>query len=328
VRDAMFQPPPGATAVRDGSPEHYEAMATARYIVTNDHFPEWFIRRPDQVCLQTWHGTPLKRLGFDMPEVRKSIRRAKQRWGEQAANWQYVLSPNHFSTPILQGAYAIEGEMLETGYPRIDRLVRADRDEAGRQVRERLGIPDGVRTVLYAPTYRDNIVDGRGRYRLDMHLDVERLRSAIGHDSVFLFRKHHRVSDVVPATADGFVRDVSSFPDASELLLAADVLVTDYSSMMFDFANTGRPMLFFTYDLETYRDQVRGFYFDFEQQAPGPLLRTSGELASALADIDAVRQQYVGRYADFVANYCELDDGLASARVADRVFAHEMASTP
>ena len=327
VRDAMFRPPPGATVVRDGSREHYEAMATSRFIVTNDHFPEWFSRRSDQVCLQTWHGTPLKRLGFDMPEVRKSIRRAKQRWGEQAANWQYVLSPNRFSTPLLQGAYAIEGEMLETGYPRIDRLVRADRDQAGR-VRAHLGIPEGVRTILYAPTYRDHIVDGRGRYRLDMHLDVERLRSAVGHDSVFLFRKHHRISDVVPATPDGFVRDVSDFPDASELLLAADVLVTDYSSMMFDFANTGRPMLFFTYDLDAYRDQVRGFYFDFAEQAPGPLLRTSDELASALADADAVREEYADRYADFVASFCELDDGLASARVVERVFVREMASTP
>jgi len=328
ARDAMFSAPAGATVVRDGSREHYEAMAEARFIVTNDHFPEWFSRRPDQVCLQTWHGTPLKRLGFDMPEVRKSIRRAKQRWGEQAENWQYLLSPNHFSTPILQGAYALESELLETGYPRIDRLIRGDRDEAGRQVRQRLGIPDGVRAILYAPTYRDHIVDGRGRYRLDMHLDVEALRSAVGRDSVFLFRKHHRISDVAPATADGFVRDVSGYGDASELLLAADVLVTDYSSMMFDFANTGRPMLFFTYDLESYRDQVRGFYFDFAEQAPGPLLRTSGELAAALADADSLREQYADRYADFVASYCELDDGLAAERVVDRVFARELASTP
>jgi CDP-glycerol glycerophosphotransferase len=328
VRDAAFRPPPGATAVRSGSREHYEAMATARYIVVNDHLPEWFSRRPDQVCLQTWHGTPLKRLGFDVLEVRKSTRRAKQRWGEQAASWQYVLSPNHFSTPLLRDAFALEGEILETGYPRIDRLVRADRDDAGREVRERLGIPDGVRTILYAPTYRDHIVDGRGRYRLDMHLDVERLRSAIGRDSVFLFRKHHRISDAVPATADGFVRDVSSFPDASELLLAADVLVTDYSSLMFDFANTGRPIVFFTYDLDTYRDQVRGFYLDFERQAPGPLLRTSDELAAALADTDGLRPEYADRYSEFVAAYCELDDGLAASRVIDRLFVHEMARTP
>jgi CDP-glycerol glycerophosphotransferase len=325
VRDAMCHVPPTAAALRDGSREHYEALARARFIVTNDHFPAWFTRRPDQVCVQTWHGTPLKRLGFDMPEVRKSIRRAKQRWGEQAANWQYVLSPNRFSTPILRRAFAVEGEMLETGYPRADQLSRPDRDELGRRLRQRLGIPEGVRVVLYAPTYRDHIVDSRGRYRLDLHLDVERLRSAIGHDSIVLFRKHHRISDVVPATADGFVRDVSSYPDGTDLLLAADVLVTDYSSMMFDFANTGRPMLFFTYDLETYRDQVRGLYFDLGERAPGPLLRTTDDLAAALIDIDGLQARYAGRYAQFVANFCELDDGRASARVVDGVFMREIA---
>jgi CDP-glycerol glycerophosphotransferase len=173
------------------------------------------------------------------------------------------------------------------------------------------------------PTYRDQVTDRRGRYRLDLHLDLERLRQAVGQDTVILFRKHHYVLDPVPATADGFVRDVSSYPDATELMLAADVLVTDYSSMMFDFANTGRPMLFFTYDLATYRDEVRGFYFDFLERAPGPLLSTSDEVAEALQGIDALRAQYEQRYSAFVAEFCELDDGHAAQRVVDRVFAQE-----
>jgi CDP-glycerol glycerophosphotransferase len=96
--------------------------------------------------------------------------------------------------------------------------------------------------------------------------------------------------------------------------------------MMFDFANTGRPMLFFTYDLETYRDQVRGFYFDFAAKAPGPLLRTTDELAAALSDVDGLRAEYADRYREFVSTFCELDDGLAAARVVDRVFLREMAA--
>src|SRR5690349_18436452 len=146
------------------------------------------------------------------------------------------------------------------------------------------------------PTYRDFARDRRGRYRLEPALDIERLRAAVGEDTVILFRKHHYVLDPVPETADGFVRDVSTYPDGTELLLAADVLITDYSSLMFDYANTGRPMLFFTYDLDLYRDEVRGFYFDFLERAPGPLLRTSDQVAEALADIDAVRAQYAARY--------------------------------
>jgi len=124
----------------------------------------------------------------------------------------------------------------------------------------------------------------------------------------------------VPATADGFVRDVSDFPDGTELMVAADVLVTDYSSMMFDFANTGRPMLFFTYDLAAYQEEIRGFYFDFAAQAPGPLLATSEALAEALADVDAVSAAHAERYRAFAAAFCELDDGRAAARVVDAIF--------
>jgi CDP-glycerol glycerophosphotransferase len=326
VRDGMCRVPTGGTALRMGSREYYEALARSRFIVTNDHLPDWFTRRPDQVCLQTWHGTPLKRLGLDLLDVRPAIGRATQRWTRQAENWQYVLSPNRYSTPILRRAYAVEGEMLETGYPRDDALAGPERDEEARRLRRRLGLGDDVRVVLYAPTFRDHVMDSRGRYRLNTPLDVEALRRALGPDTVLLIRKHHRVAGLVPATANGFVRDVSSYPDGTELLLVADVLVTDYSSMMFDFAITGRPMLFFTYDLETYRDQVRGFYFDFAAKAPGPLLRTTDELAAALSDVDGVRAQYADRYREFVSTFCELDDGLAAGRVVDRVFLRETAA--
>ena len=321
VRDAQCRVPETATVVREGSRDHYEALARARFVVCNDHFSEWFARRPDQVSLQTWHGTPLKRLGFDVSRMRNEVRRFEHDWRERVRNWQYVLSPNRFTTPILRRAYAIEGEILETGYPRNDVLAGPDRDVLSRQLRRRLGIPEDVRVVLYAPTYRDGVRDSRKRYRLDLQLDLDMLRSSVGKDAVVLFRKHHYIVDPVPETADGFVRDVSSYPDGTELMLAADVLVTDYSSMMFDFANTGRPMLFFTYDLDAYRDEVRGFYFDFENDAPGPLLRTTEELVDALGDIDAVMAAHASRYQAFASTFCALDDGHAAARVVDALFA-------
>lgn len=319
VADGQCEVPGSAKVVRNESREHYEALASSRYVVTNDHFHDWFARRPEQVCLQTWHGVPLKRLGFDVGDRRYASNRFT-RWEQQVDNWQYVVSPNRFSTPILRRAYAIEGEMLETGYPRDDVLARPDREVLTGELRRRLGIPEGRRVVLYAPTYRDHVFDQRGRYRLDLQLDLERLRAAVGHDTVILFRKHHYIVDPVPTDPHGFVRDVSQYPDGTELMLAADVLVTDYSSMMFDFANTGRPMLFFTYDLDAYQDEIRGFYLDFVEAAPGPLLRTTDELADALGDLDAVRASYGSRYDAFTAKFCELDDGHASARVVDRVF--------
>jgi CDP-glycerol glycerophosphotransferase len=321
VRDGMCTVPQTAAVLREGSREHYEAMARARYVISNDHFPDWFARRPDQVCVQTWHGTPLKRLGLDVSEMRGTVRRFQRRWDQQVANWQLVLSPNRFSTPILRRAYAIEGEMLETGYPRVDALARPDRDELTARLRARLGLPSDRRIVLYAPTYRDQVRDSQGRYRLDLRIDLERLRAELGDECVVLFRKHHYIVDPVPETPDGFVRDVSSYPDGTELLLAADVLVTDYSSMMVDFANTGRPMLLYTYDLDAYRDEVRGFYLDLVEAAPGPMLATTGELIEALRDVEAVQREHAGRYAAFRERFCELDDGGAAARVVDRVFA-------
>ena len=143
VRDGGCRVPETARVIREGSREYHEVMARSRYVVANDHFPDWFVRRPDQLCLQTWHGTPLKRLGLDVSDMRKTVRRFQRRWDQQVANWQYVLSPNRFATPILRQAYAIEGEMLETGYPRVDALARPDRDEAGRRLRQRLDLPRG-----------------------------------------------------------------------------------------------------------------------------------------------------------------------------------------
>jgi CDP-glycerol glycerophosphotransferase len=137
---------------------------------------------------------------------------------------------------------------------------------------------------------------------------------------VILVSKHRDVADAVPVDGNGSVRDVSSYPDGTELLLAADVLVTDYSSSMFDFANTGRPMLFFAYDLDRGGGDGRGFYVDYEETVPGPVLRTTDEVAGALLDLDRVHASYAQRYEAFAARFCELDDGRAAERVVDRLF--------
>ena len=235
-----------------------------------------------------------------------------------------MLSPNRFSTPILRRAYAIEGEMLETGYPRVDVLAgRRSRRARARRCARRLGIPEGARMVLYAPTYRDHVVDRRGRYRLDLQLDLERLRAAVGDDTVILFRKHHYVVDTVPATADGFVRDVSSYPDGTELMLAADVLITDYSSMMVDFANTGRPMLFFTYDLDAYADEIRGFYLDFVGYSARAAAADDGRGRRRTARPRGRAYRARARYAAFRQTFCELDDGHAASRVVDCLLSAE-----
>lgn len=332
VRDDQVALPSTARPVRMWSPEWYEALATCRYIVANNHLPDWFEKRDGQVVVQTWHGTPLKRIGHDIEAVHFADRRYLERVEKEVRNWDMLVSPNSFSTPILQHAFRFPGEMVESGYPRNDILRRSDSGERAAAVRRRIGLPDGKRVILYAPTWRDDQFYAPGKYKFDFRIDLDDARARLGHDHVLLVRRHPNVVDPVPRAGDGFVFDVSDYPDMADLSLITDVMITDYSSLMFDFVNTGRPILFFTYDLEHYRDTLRGFYFDFEQCAPGPLVYTSGELIDAISDIDLVQKAYTERYRWFQEEFCDLDDGYASVRLTDRILAaggdHPQAPAP
>jgi CDP-glycerol glycerophosphotransferase len=323
VTDWSVPVPAGGKAVLRGTQEYYEALARSKYLVANDDMQPTFRKREGQVYLQTWHGTPLKRIGFDISDPQFISGTAY--FGQLARDvpqWDLLLSQNPFSTPVMRQAFRYDGEICEYGYPRNDVLRRPDAPELAARVRERLGLPAGKRVVLYVPTWRENQVyaDGR-RYRFDMRLDLESAWRELGSDHVFLIRGHHHMADDVPAgMRAGFGLNVSAYPDIAELFLVADVLVTDYSSAMFDYAITGKPMVFFAYDLAEYRDSLRGFYLDFEAEAPGPLLATSAEVIAAVKDIDSVAVSHRDAYQQFAARFCSLDDGKAGARVCDRLF--------
>ena len=323
--EAQFAEPAGAGLLMQGSRAHYEALARARYLVCDDLLPSWY-RKPDQqIILQTAHGTPLKRMGLDIarPQFTRGliypdlIRTA-------AADWDLLLSQNAYSTAIFRRAFDFHGEIMETGYPRNDLLRHPRRDEIAADVRARLGLPAGRKVILYAPTWRDDAPPQYNGYRFSLKLDLDAVARSLGEDHVVLLRMHSNIRDGWGARpASGSVLDVTAYPDLAELLLITDVLITDYSSVMFDFAVTGRPMLFFTYDLEHYRDRLRGFYLDFETEAPGPLLATTAELIAAVRDIGQVAESYQQAQAAFAARFCPLDDGHAAARVVDRLLQAE-----
>lgn len=319
VQDGQASVPDGATALRCWSKEWYAALGESRYIVWNSHLPHWIERREGQVIVQTWHGTPLKRIAHDIDSVQFADRQYLAKVAQETPHWSFLVSPNRFSTPIMKRAFAFDGEILESGYPRNDLLRAAGQEERARAVRDRIGLPEGKRVVLYAPTWRDDQFYQAGHYKFDLRIDLEDARRRLGDDHVLLVRKHANIVDSVPGAGDGFVFDVSDYPEIGELFLISDILITDYSSLMFDFANTGRPMLFFTYDLDHYRDRLRGFYFDFEEKAPGPLIHTSEDLVTALRDIDGTADRYADAYRAFQDLFCDLDDGHAADRVIDRM---------
>ncbi|WP_406014672.1 CDP-glycerol glycerophosphotransferase family protein [Streptomyces sp. NBC_00984] len=328
VTDGVHGHVPSTTVpVVEHSAAWYEALARSRRIVTAEQLPEWFERRPGQTVVQTWHGTPLGRFGTDLDGTLYADHQQLATLAHRSAQWSVLVSPSSHSTPLLRRALGYRGEVLEAGSPANDLLFSADRAKTAERVRHRLGIPDGRRVVLYAPTYRDQLAhpsgtDERPRYRWDPALDPAALARSIGDVHTVLVRRHPRVTGSVPQRPG--VRDVSAHPDTAELLLIADVLVTDYAGLMFDFAHTGRPMLFHTYDLEHYRDTVRGFCLDFETRAPGPLFADADEIAVCLRDtgtLDASSAQHAAAYESFRRDFCDLDDGGAAARVADRLLA-------
>jgi CDP-glycerol glycerophosphotransferase len=309
--------PPDAPTVPYGSPDCIAALEAADLLVSNDHVPLDWRKRPDSTYLQTWHGTPLKRIHHD---VRWAPEGRLERLDEDVALWDHLLSPNRASTPRLRGAFGFTGEVHETGYPRNDVLSSPDREELGAQVRAGLGIPEGRKVVLYAPTWRDDLVFGGDGPGFTMPLDLDAFTARLGADHTLLVRLHSLVPGRLQLPPGAPVIDVSGYRDVRELYLAADLLVTDYSSTMFDFAVTGRPILLFTPDLDRFRDEVRGFYFDLAAAAPGPLLATSPELVDAIEDVDRVARENHDRYASFRETFCHLDDGHATDRVVELFF--------
>jgi CDP-glycerol glycerophosphotransferase len=317
--------PDGTRPVVQGTWRHAVEVERARYVVANVEMREHLLRRRGVTFLQTWHGTPLKRIGYDNRYV-VAHPDGFARDVREYTRWDYLISPNAFTTGILSDAFrGFGGEILEVGYPRNDVLNHPDRDAVRRRVRAELGIEDGRTAVLYAPTWRDDAVHERNSEGFGLALDVGEFARRLGEDHVLLTRLHFLVAAQLGKQGP-CVRDVSDHEDIRELYLAADVLVTDYSSVMFDFAITGKPMLFYVYDLEFYRDELRGFYFDFEPEAPGPLCRTTDDVLSSLERLDGVRYAYGERYARFRRRYTPLDDGAAARRVVDRVFSELVAA--
>lgn len=299
-------------------------LAISKYLVFNVRQPLWYRKREEQVFIETWHGTPLKRLVFDQEEVTAASPKYKQEFYKQRSDWDYLVSANDFSTETLRRCFMYEGEMLDFGYPRNDIMYADNKEEIAKQIRRKLQIPENKKTILYAPTWRDDEYYGKGKYKFTLKLDLELLRKRLGNEYVILLRTHQYIADVLDISGlEGFAYNVSKYDDISELYLISDICITDYSSVFFDYANLKRPILFYTYDIEKYKNQLRGFYIDMNTEVPGPLLYTSEEVVDAIEHIEEIEKQYKERYETFYARFCHLDDGNASRKIVEKVFLHK-----
>ncbi len=308
VVDGSIAVPEGGIRIIEGSREWWRARAAARTLIVNDWLRKRYRRRPHQKVLQTWHGTMLKRLALDRdPGLRTRIAVTRE-----SRRWDALLAQNPYSAEIFRSAYAMRDPIWQEGYPRNDVFADASRVDT---VRRNLGLAEGVRVVLYAPTWRDD------RTEMVDYVDLASFAGELGPDRVLLVRGHSRTLRYGQDLEADRLIDVTSYPSMADLLLLADVFVTDYSSAMFDFAATGRPMVFFTPDLAHYSTDLRGFYFDLLAEAPGPVVHSREGLRDAILDADAGAPEFADRRAAWRSRFTPLDDGSAGERVIRRLLA-------
>lgn len=301
-----------------GSWRYYWYLARAEFWVDNQGFPRNFTRRRETTYIQTWHGTPLKRMGFDSPALERASAATRKRHKAMMRRWSALLVPSQYFVDTFVKSFRYEGQLVRCGLPRNDLLVRGIDEERRRELRRSLNLPDDRRVVLYAPTFRDR--DRRLGKEYKEPFDLDQLMTELQDEFHLAFRTHYLDDYKVSERYRTFATDVSLHHDVTELMLAADILVTDYSSVMFDFANTWRPMVFYVHDYEDYAREERGTYFDLAEEAPGPLVRDTDELIATLRDLDAVHERHRERYAAFREKFCEYETGHAADHVVKEFF--------
>ncbi|AZM89141.1 MULTISPECIES: bifunctional glycosyltransferase/CDP-glycerol:glycerophosphate glycerophosphotransferase [Streptomyces] len=317
--------PEQATLVKRWSWQYLRALAQAEYWVDNQGFPLALTKRPGTTYIQTWHGSALKRMGFHEPRTKAQGKTAQDRFQKAVDRFDHFLIRSEHDVRTLAKGFRLRDEvLLRTGYPRNDALVEAHRAEAqsGERVRgplaAELGIDPDKRVLLYAPTFRasaDGTVEG-----FEFPFDVEEFADRLGDRFTLLVRTHYLNSVSLPPSVAGRVVDVSRHHDITPLLALADGLITDYSSVMFDYAVLDRPMLFFAYDYEKYSTDIRGTYFDLKEKAPGPVVATADELMQAVSAFDEADAKYAEARERFLAEFGEYDRGDAARRIVEKFF--------
>lgn len=298
-------------------------MSIAGFWIFDARQPK-FVRKNNRVVyLQTWHGTPLKKLGLDMDNVYMSgeadIKDYHDEFRRNAQMWDMLISQNGFSSETFRRAFDFKGKMLETGYPRNDRLLADNTPGEINAIKKKLGLPYGKKVILYAPTWRDDDSSGLGVYHFTCGLDIGLMKENFGSEAVLAVKYHYLVKDNIDWSIYGnFVHVFDESTDITDIYLASDILITDYSSVMFDYSLLRRPMYFYCYDLARYKNVLRGFYFDFEETAPGPVSLTTKQLVQDIKN--GLSEKYKDKYDDFVEKYNPWDDGHAAEKIIECLF--------
>lgn len=307
-----FNTLPNVKFVKVNSNEYIKYLASSKYLINNTTFPPYFIRREEQIYVNTWHGTPLKTLGKDM---KGSIGQHKniQRNFLQAT---HLINPNKYTSDKMIDSHDIRGVysgyVTEFGYPRVDLTLNCNKEV----LKDKLNINDGKKVLLYAPTWRGEVgkVDGE---IIKFISDYKRMKDELGEEYTILLRVHSLMFKYLKA--EGLDKNVvPEYIDSNELLGIVDLLITDYSSIMFDFMPTKNPLLFYGYDREEYENS-RGTYLSLDDM-PGNVCTTIEEIIESVKNIEVISDENKEKYNRCIEKYCSNDDGKATERAIDLIF--------
>lgn len=306
---------PNVKIVESDSEEYIKELCTSKYLISNNTFLEYFIKKEEQVYVNTWHGTPIKTLGKDIKGSLGQHRNLQR----NLLHCDFFVNPNKYTADIMLRSCEVDqlyqGYVADIGYPRSDWLFSVDKQ----RLKRKLNLPlEGKKIILYAPTWRGEV---GGIY--DMSQDVlERvsdLQKKLPDDCILLLKLHHMMDRYLTDE----MRRVSIPEDVeiNQVLAITDILITDYSSVFFDFMITKKPILFYTYDLESYENN-RGLYVDMKEM-PGPLCKTTSDLIYAIKNLDKIEKNYRKAYESYLEQYSYNDDGHACERLAKLIFENQ-----
>lgn len=313
--------------VKHNSKEYYKYLSSSKYWIVNSIIDESIRKKKDQVYVQCWHGTPLKRLRCDINVEGSSlntISEIRKRNDLDAARFDYFLSPSKYSTEKFVSAFNLKklhekNIIIEHGYPRNDSLFTYD-SKIVDEIKKDIGVPKSKKVIFYLPTFRDNQHTSGLGYTYKTELDLESLKEKFSKDYVLLFSPHYFVANSIDFDKyKGFVYNVADHDDINELFIISDLVITDYSSIFFDFANLKRPMIFYMYDFDEYKGKLRDFYMDLNE-LPGPITKTQDELEKAIFNVDKDKKKYEKKYEKFNNKFNYLDDKDSSLRVIKAIF--------
>ena len=314
--------------VSKNSKDYEKYLHIGKYWFFNFKIADYIMPKKDQVFTQCWHGTPLKRLGFDLTHYDNQLNTVKEmrkRYKVETEKFSYFISPSAYASGVFRSAWNLKefGKndiIIEKGYPRNDFLFKYTENDVLEIKKRILGedIKD-KKIILYAPTYRANQHESGVGYVYKEEVDFEKMREKLGEEFIILFRPHYFVASVFNFDKyKGFVYNASDVDDINDLYVISDMLITDYSSVFFDYANLKRPMIFYMYDLDYYRDESNGFYFDVEENLPGKIVKTDDDLIDEIIRVSK-EFKYDEKYKQFNEKFNYLDDGEASKRVVETV---------